>query len=249
MTRWISKARRTVETYGALMGARLLSLRTVEVVPRITLKKLLWRGILCFAAATYVVPDVYSSVVGSRCQEWSDRRVDPLYLNREQLESVARETPLLEVPFLPGGYSGMALPGLVALTPEATEATKLHEIVHQEQMRRDGELRYVVSYVYDWYRGRYAGCSTFDAYESISYEKQARSTVRSASRDKTEEEWGVEALVSWSEKTLLEYTGVEAQGSVPEVACRESMNRKCGAPGVSSPRVLTSERTDGLYMP
>jgi hypothetical protein len=232
----------------SMMCAEDSSPGTVVVVSRVTVKKLLWRAALCFAAVTYVIPDVYSSVAGSRCQEWSERRVDPLYLNREQLESVADETPLVEVPILPGGYSGMALPGVVALTPGATETTKLHEMVHQEQMRREGKLKYAVSYVYDWYRGRYAGCSTSDSYESISYEKQARATVRGASRDGNDQKWSVEALVTWAEETVLESASTVGSGS-PATGCRESLNRKCGSTETSGPSALTREQTSGLYRP
>jgi len=170
--------------------------------PRI--RRELWRSFLLFSAVTYVIPDVYSTVVESRCQEWLERKVDPLYLNREQLEAIGSEVATMDVPVLPGGYSGLALPGLVAVTDEATESTLLHEMVHQEQMRRDGEIKYAFKYVTDWYKGRYAGCSTSDSYQAISYEKQARATARNASReDGAYEDLNANTTIEWVKGEII----------------------------------------------
>lgn len=242
MTRWIKKSTHTAGSLALTMSATGGPPGTVVCVARSRVRKLLWRCVICFAAVTYVAPDVYSSFVGSRCQEWSERPVEPLYLNRDQLESLASEVPLVRVPVLPGGYAGMALPGLVALTPDATDSTRLHEMVHQEQMRRDGAIKYAAWYVLDWYKGRYAGCSTHEAYESISYEKQARATVRGSYGDVEGQTLIIEALVQWAEEEIRRSA---TEGVAP--GCRNDTFRPCKTTGVPSPRGLTTSYKLELY--
>lgn len=220
--------------------AGIVVVGTVVKVRLKKLRKFLWRGTLAFCAVTYVAPDVYSTVAESKCQEWLGRPVEPLYLNSEQLEAIGSEVSVLEVPLLPGGYSGLALPGVVALTDEATESTILHEMVHQEQMRREGKLRYGVKYVLEWYRGRYSGCSPADAYQAISYEKQARATARSAVRGGDPETWETSEMLEWVDGEIL--AAITAGRSETE----SERGRKCPSKDVVSCRNKDTAQRRGL---
>lgn len=217
---------------------------TIVEVTLKKLRKVLWRGTLAFCAVTYVVPDVYSTVAESKCQEWLERSVDPLYLNSEQLEAIGSEVSVLKVPLLPGGYSGLALPGVVALTDEATESTRLHEMVHQEQMRRDGKLRYGAKYALEWYRGRYSGCSPADAYQAISYEKQARATARSAVRGGDPETWETSEMLKWVDEEILAAINLGSSGTDPEGGwkCPDRDVSSCKKQGPVQRRGLTDGR-------
>ena len=135
---------------------------------------------MLFLLVTYVIPDIIPVVTGDRCAAWLYRDVDELYLTAEQLTHIGSNTATQSVPHLPGGFAGLALPGFVALTDEAGQSTVYHEMVHQYQLEDQGLPGYMSRYMWDWYAGRYQGCSVTDAYKGIRYEVQARATTARA---------------------------------------------------------------------
>lgn len=151
-----------------------------EKLPKKRFRRYLTRGVVVFLLATYVIPDIIPAVTGDRCTPWLYRDVDDLYLTANQLTHIGEQTVTQSVPLLPGGFAGLALPGFVALTDEAGESTVYHEMVHQYQLEDEGFVGYMSRYMWDWYQGRYQGCSVTDAYKGIRYEVQARSTASRA---------------------------------------------------------------------
>ena len=151
-----------------------------EKPPKKRFRRYLIRVVMVFLLVTYVIPDIIPVVTGDRCVPWLYRDVDDLYLTANQLTHIGENTVTQSVPHLPGGFAGLALPGLVALTDEAGESTVYHEMVHQYQLEDEGFAGYMSRYMWDWYKGRYQGCSVTDAYKGIRYEVQARSTTSRA---------------------------------------------------------------------
>jgi hypothetical protein len=143
-------------------------------------RRYLTRSVMLFLLVTYVIPDIIPVVTGDRCATWLYRDVDELYLTAEQLTHIGSNTATQSVPHLPGGFAGLALPGFVALTDEAGQSTVYHEMVHQYQLEDQGFPGYMSRYMWDWYAGRYQGCSVTDAYKGIRYEVQARTTTARA---------------------------------------------------------------------
>jgi len=50
-----------------------------------------------------------------------------------------------------------------------------HEMVHFDQIRKDGVVTFYSRYLLEYFRGRYEGLSHYEAYRNISYEKEAYS--------------------------------------------------------------------------
>jgi len=102
------------------------------------------------------------------------------------LRALRSGTPVHEAPgflsagLFPPGFGGLALPDRIVLSsrlenlhPADREHLIWHELIHVEQMRQEGTLKFAVVYATDWVRGRWNGCGSFPAYEAIRYERQA----------------------------------------------------------------------------
>ena len=80
--------------------------------------------------------------------------------------------------WLLGGYSGIALPWGIYLRPGLEPGkclpTLLHELVHMEQWRRDGLVRFSVVYIRDYASGRAKRLGHRKSYLAIGAEKEAR---------------------------------------------------------------------------
>lgn len=150
-----------------------LSNRTPPAPRRSFRRRLLRRSVLGFVLVAYVIPDVYSSVSGASCDEWRSRDVGHTPLDTEALVEISKDTTQLRIPVLPAGFSGMALPGVVAFDREPSPELWVHEMVHQQQMHDHGVARFAATYVVDWFTGRYHGCGPRDAYSAVRYETQA----------------------------------------------------------------------------
>jgi hypothetical protein len=99
--------------------------------------------------------------------------------------STARRARLAVVPLLPPGSSGMTLGRWVLLRPghERRHALIAHELVHVEQWRDDGPLRFLRDYLSAYVRARRRGDAHRAAYLAIPAEEQARDrTERWSSR-------------------------------------------------------------------
>ena len=58
--------------------------------------------------------------------------------------------------------------------PEHLARLVIHELIHVRQFRAAGCLRFVKSYLKDYWAGRIGGKSSSEAYRDISYEREAR---------------------------------------------------------------------------
>ncbi|MFP5385508.1 MAG: hypothetical protein ACLGHN_05475 [Bacteriovoracia bacterium] len=54
----------------------------------------------------------------------------------------------------------------------------VHEHVHLSQMRKDGVIRFYCRYLKEYFQGRLNGLSHYQAYRSISYEREAFDSAR-----------------------------------------------------------------------
>jgi hypothetical protein len=77
--------------------------------------------------------------------------------------------------------AGLTIGRRIWLRPEVLERGEdhligilRHELVHVRQYERDGVVSFLLRYVAEYLRGRLRGLSHFDAYSSISYEREAR---------------------------------------------------------------------------
>lgn len=120
---------------------------------------------------------------GRSCESWSSRRLAPVALPGEVFAEAVENTQETDIAWLPAGFSGLSLPGLVLYSGDPDVSLWLHEMTHQAQMRREGVLRYGFNYARDWIVGRYQGCGPLDSYHAIRYEREAHGVarVRSAS--------------------------------------------------------------------
>lgn len=123
----------------------------------------------------------------ARCLPWKERPITYMDMTPSHLRALRAQTPVHEAPGLvsmglfPGNFGGIALPDRVIISTRLgnhmTNAVKehliWHEIVHVEQMRRDGLGTFILLYAGDWVRGRLHGCGPFAAYEAIRYEREA----------------------------------------------------------------------------
>ena len=121
------------------------------------------------------------------CQGWRDRRSEHTSMTPTTLRTLRAGTPVHETPdflsasLFPEGFGGFALPSRVILSSHLGDEIHIadrehliwHELVHVEQMRQEGTLRFALVYVTDWVRGRWSGCGSFAAYEAIRYEREA----------------------------------------------------------------------------
>ena len=119
-------------------------------------------------------PFMWSGVTGRTCATWSQRDVAALEAPSTDLAVAAASMHHIEVPILPAGWTGFAVPGATLLASDGTFDVVIHEAAHQIQMQQDGLVRYTLRYSSDWVRGLYSGCGPFDAYRSVRYEIQAR---------------------------------------------------------------------------
>lgn len=128
-----------------------------------------------------------STVSGSEtaCKSWEKRPLVVDAVNLSDLVEARRNVVVVEVPRLMAlsPHDGVSLPGLIALsdrymTSSSRDRLLWHELAHQHQYRRDGTLRFLVTYLVDWHRGLLAGCGTSRAYEAIGYEREAHEMIR-----------------------------------------------------------------------
>jgi len=96
-------------------------------------------------------------------------------VRRDDLE----RTRVVVVPFLTPGVSGMTLGRYVLLRRDRTADVGLlaHELVHVQQWREMGALRFLGRYLGDYLRGRLRGLGHWDAYRAISLEADARAAT------------------------------------------------------------------------
>jgi hypothetical protein len=117
------------------------------------------------------------------CERWSERDVVADEVTLTDLIEARTSTVVVTVPSYLAAWprDGIALPGLIAISDrrvlEAGDTLLWHELAHQHQYHRDGSGRFLASYVADWHRGLAAGCGYTEAYESISYEREAHRMV------------------------------------------------------------------------
>ena len=80
------------------------------------------------------------------------------------------------VPFLPPGSAGMTIGRRVLLRRdhERRHALIAHELVHVEQWRDQGRVRFLTRYLADYLRSRGAGARHRAAYLAIPAEQEAR---------------------------------------------------------------------------
>lgn len=79
------------------------------------------------------------------------------------------------------GISGITHGRLVFVDPEVMKGDPdrlarlvVHELVHVRQFVAAGYVRFVLSYLKDYWRGRIGGLSPRDAYREVTYEREAR---------------------------------------------------------------------------
>ena len=116
-----------------------------------------------------LLPEAYAAATGQSCEEWLAR---PLSEKNPPIEELlAQVVSVSRVPALPAGYSGVALSeSRVLLERDASYSTLLHELAHTEQLKSHGHVAYSASYTWQWYQGRWKGCSVQDARRAISFE-------------------------------------------------------------------------------
>lgn len=94
-------------------------------------------------------------------------------------QALARRVIVVSIPFIPGGYSGITLGNVIALTgqepQDGTSALLAHELVHVGQWFELGRSRFVRFYLGQFARGLMKLRSWNQAYLSIDLEIQARS--------------------------------------------------------------------------
>jgi len=80
------------------------------------------------------------------------------------------------VPALPPGVRAMTLGRLVLVRTGqlGDRALLAHELVHVRQWREQGPVRFLLSYLREYLRGRRAGLGHWQAYLAISAEVEAR---------------------------------------------------------------------------
>ena len=140
--------------------------------------KVLRATVIVFVLSAYVIPDVTATLTGASCASWQRRDVVLDTMVTDSIVDAARDTSEVQVPFLPGGAGGLALPGIVAFDGEPEASLWVHEMAHQVQMDREGLLRFAATYTYDWFQGRYHGCGPGDAYRTVRYELEAQAAGR-----------------------------------------------------------------------
>lgn len=107
-------------------------------------------------------------------------------LNQTELDAydvlppaVARQVLIVNVPFIPGGYSGITLGTFIGLATgvpkDGTSALLAHELVHVGQWESDGKARFVWDYLSQFVVGLAKHRSWNEAYRSIAVEIEARS--------------------------------------------------------------------------
>lgn len=143
-----------------------------------TLRRLL-ATVLCATLCMFAYSSTRSD---TRCSAWSHRSA---HVGRKEMDAAkqfeaATTVPMPALVHAAVGRSGLSLPGVIMIEPDAADSVYLraHEAAHQEQMRADGIGLFVLRYGYDFVRGLVAGCSADVAYESIGYEQRADAAGR-----------------------------------------------------------------------
>lgn len=79
------------------------------------------------------------------------------------------------------GISGVTHGALVFIDPDVMRGDRdrlarlvIHELVHVRQYRAAGYLRFVTSYLKEYWLARFGGKAPRDAYRDISHEREAR---------------------------------------------------------------------------
>lgn len=124
-------------------------------------------------ASVTIIPDLHAAHTRATCYTWSLRTIDLRPITFEQIASGADTQMVITVPEMPLWIGGAALPGVTLVAQDAGPTLWIHEQVHQIQMQQDGHFTFLTNYITDWYRGRFAGCGAFDAYQAIGYEREA----------------------------------------------------------------------------
>ena len=191
-------------------------------------------------------PFMWSGVAGRTCATWSQRDVAALDAPSTDLAVAAASMRHIEVPILPAGWTGFAVPGASLLASDGTADVVIHEAAHQLQMQQDGVVRYALRYGGEWVRGLYSGCGPFDAYRSVSYEIQARDVQNRVPGNA----WG---LADGTEDDAVAFAGaLDAAGAERIVSAAEDARLDARAAGwfavISRDAVLAAraERTELL---
>lgn len=135
---------------------------------RTRLKRVLVQAFVVLSVAL-LLPEAYAAVTGQSCEEWLARSISEKNPPIEEL--LAQVVSVSRVSALPAGYNGLTLSeSKVLLDRDASFSTLLHELAHTEQLRSHGHVAYSASYAWQWYQGRWRGCSVQDARRAISFE-------------------------------------------------------------------------------
>lgn len=83
---------------------------------------------------------------------------------------------IVVVPWLTPGVAAMTLGRFILVRRGHQGSVPLlaHELVHVEQWRQTGALRFLTQYTGAYLRGRRAGLGHWDAYRAIPFEQEAR---------------------------------------------------------------------------
>jgi hypothetical protein len=135
-------------------------------------------GLLLTLSCVLVLYDASRS--SARCSQWRWRDVsvrdDEVFAARAYADTPVRRMPtLIHTLFR---REGLALPGLVLVVEEHLDEPSVlaHEATHLHQMKRDGLLRFASSYVTDYGRGIWNGCTLYASYNAVGYERHATIT-------------------------------------------------------------------------
>jgi hypothetical protein len=116
-----------------------------------------------------LLPETYATATGQSCEMWLARPLSEKNPPTEEL--LAQSVAVTRVRSLPAGYNGLTLSdSTVLLERDASYRTLLHELAHTHQIAAHGRLAYSASYAWQWYEGRWHGCSVQDARHGISFE-------------------------------------------------------------------------------
>lgn len=141
---------------------------SATVSRRTRFRKVLTRAFI-LTSVVLLLPEAYAASTGQSCEEWLAR--DIAESNPPIEELLAQVVSVSRVAALPAGYSGMTLSdSKVLLERDAAYSTLLHELAHTHQIETHGHVEYSVSYTWQWYLGRWKGCSVQDARRAVSFE-------------------------------------------------------------------------------
>lgn len=96
-------------------------------------------------------------------------------------KKLAAKVLVIDIPMIPGGYSGMTLGRFICLAdPQPTTGTSTllaHELVHVQQFYEQGPLRFLWTYLRAFFGGLRTHRGWNQAYRNIPQEVEARSAA------------------------------------------------------------------------